>query len=499
LILLGITYVTDVSFIVQFLVGLIGLGVAIDYSLLIVSRWREERAHGLSNDEAVVVAMQTAGRAVVLSGLAVAVGLVALVALPVPFLRSVGFGGMLIPLVSVAVATTMLPAILGGIGPRIDWPRIRHEGAASRFWTSWGQGIVRRRWIAAGSALVVLGVLFVQFLNISIGTAKSDSLSKSGPAYTAWHTLDQSGVPHGVLTPIVIDAQSQDASAIATRVRTVNGVVTAFAPGGNAATAAGTTLVLAIPNQENYNGSTVQAVRDVRTVLTGQPGVVGVTGVGAGEIDFLDGVYSNFPLVLALIVVVTFILLVRTFRSLVLPLKAIVLNLASVSATFGALVLFWQDGYGSQAVFGIAPTGSITFWLPIMIFAFLFGLSMDYEVFILARMREEYDVTGSTNQAVVTGLGRTGRLVTSAALILFLAFLSLASGPETDIKVFATGLGFGILLDATVVRMLLVPALVSLFGDWNWYLPDGVARVLRITPSHAAAHAAARAQRGEAA
>jgi RND superfamily putative drug exporter len=144
------------------------------------------------------------------------------------------------------------------------------------------------------------------------------------------------------------------------------------------------------------------------------------------------------------------------------------------------VVLFWQYGWGSKAVFNVAPTGSITFWLPIMIFAFLFGLSMDYEVFILSRIREEYDRTGSTNRAVIQGVGRTGRLVTSAALILFLAFLSLASGPQTDIKVFATGLGFGILLDATIVRMLLVPALVSLFGEWNWYLPDSVARVLRI-------------------
>jgi RND superfamily putative drug exporter len=146
-------------------------------------------------------------------------------------------------------------------------------------------------------------------------------------------------------------------------------------------------------------------------------------------------------------------------------------------------VFFWQQGHGSQAVFGVAPTGAITFWLPVIIFAFLFGLSMDYEVFILTRMREEYDATGSTSAAVVGGLGRTGRLVTSAALILFFAFSALASAPSTDIKVMATALGVGILLDATVVRALLVPALVSLFGKYNWWLPDGVAKLLRVEPS----------------
>jgi RND superfamily putative drug exporter len=158
-----------------------------------------------------------------------------------------------------------------------------------------------------------------------------------------------------------------------------------------------------------------------------------------------------------------------------------------MGAAFGIMTWFWQDGHGSNAVFGVPATGAITFWIPLMVFAFLFGLSMDYEVFILARVREEYDVTGSTDGAVVEGLGRTGRLVTSAALILFLAFASLASAPDTDIKVLATGLGIGILLDATIVRALLVPALVSVLGRWNWWLPEGMARVLRVPASHVTA------------
>ena len=480
LVVLGLTYLIDVSFIVEFLVALVGLGVAIDYSLLIVTRWREERARGFSNHESVENAMATAGRAVVFSGLTVAIGLVALVVIPVPFLRSIGVGGMLIPLVSVGVATTLLPAFLATIGPRVDWPRIRHEDNASRFWLRWGRATVHRRWIATGVAVLILGGLFVPFLSLSVGTAKADSLASSGPAYDAWQALRSGGVPAGALTPVVVLTDASAAQATATTARTVHGVVTALVPSGSAGSARGTQLVLAVPANETYNGSTVQVVSDVKTALAGHPGVIGVTGVGALQLDYQDGVYGTFPFVLALLAVVTYVLLVRAFRSLLIPLKAIVLNLLSLSATFGGVVLFWQYGNGSKAIFGVAPTGSITFWLPIMIFAFLFGLSMDYEVFILSRIREEYDRARSTNRAVIEGVGRTGRLVTSAALILFLAFLSLSSGPETDIKVFATGLGFGILLDATVVRMLLVPALISLFGDWNWYLPPWVARVLRI-------------------
>jgi RND superfamily putative drug exporter len=186
---------------------------------------------------------------------------------------------------------------------------------------------------------------------------------------------------------------------------------------------------------------------------------------------------------IALISIITFLLLARAFRSLLLPAKAVILNIISVGAAWGVMQLVWQDGHGSHLFWGIEATGSITSWIPIMVFAFLFGLSMDYEVFILARMREEYDKTGSTDEAVVRGIGRTGRLVTSAALILFLAFVSLASGPQTDVKVMATGLAAGILLDATIIRALLVPAAVSLFGRWNWVLPPGPAKLLRVEPS----------------
>jgi RND superfamily putative drug exporter len=219
-------------------------------------------------------------------------------------------------------------------------------------------------------------------------------------------------------------------------------------------------------------------------MLDERPGVVGIAGEGAVELDYQHAIFGSFPLMFSVIAVLTFLLLARAFRSVLLAVKALLLNLISLAATFGAMTWFWQEGHGSNAVFGIPATGAITFWLPLMVFAFLFGLSMDYEVFILTRMREEYDRTGSTDAAVVEGLGRTGRLVTGAALILFLAFASLASGPDTDLKVFATALGAGILLDATVVRALLLPALVAAVGRWNWWMPRPFARALRV-PSRA--------------
>ena len=185
----------------------------------------------------------------------------------------------------------------------------------------------------------------------------------------------------------------------------------------------------------------------------------------------------------ALIAILTFLLLARAFRSLVLPLKAVILNLLSVAAAWGIMVLVWQKGYGSEAIWGIEATRSITEWIPVMVFAFLFGVSMDYQVFIISRMREAYDRTGSTQTAVVEGIGRTGRLVTSASLILALAFIALSASPGTEIKIFATALAAGILIDATLIRGMLLPATVAILERWNWWLPHWPARVLRVKPS----------------
>ncbi len=488
IVLLG-TYVFDISFVVQFLIALVGLGVAVDYSLLVVNRWREERAHGHDNHDAVVIAMNYAGHAVVASAGTVAISLCALLVIPVPLLRSMGIGGMLIPVVSTIVVLTLLPALLGGIGPRVDWPRIRHEGRPSRAWTAWARLVVRWRWLAAGTALAVLAVLIIPIFGIKIGQAQTDSLAKGGTAYESLQLLKQGGVPSGVVSPLEVLVRGGDPAGSAQQAvdaaKSVPGVSAAFAPDNPQWRRSGSALVGVIPTDETVDSTKARVVDRLSDTLDGVPGVVGIAGVGATVLDYINAVYKNFPYSLGLIALVTFVLLVRTFRSIVLPIKAVLLNVLSVAATFGATVLFWQQGHGSEQIFGIQPTGAVTFWLPVLIFAFLFGLSMDYEVFILARMREEYDKCGDTDTAVIAGLARTGRLVTGAAMILFLAFLALASSPGTDIKVFATALGIGILLDATVVRALLVPALVSLFGRWNWWLPQWAARPLRVQP-HAA-------------
>jgi putative drug exporter of the RND superfamily len=483
LVLWGVSSVTDVSMIVEFLVALIGLGVAIDYSLLVVVRWREERAHGHEGDEAVVRAMETAGRAVVFSGTTVAIGLLAMVVLPLPFLRSIGFAGMLIPLISVIVATTLLPIVLVKVGNRLDWPHVRSDDRASRSWTSWARLVVRRRWVAAGLAAVVLAALAVAATQLRPGTANADTLSKRGDARTGLVALERSGIGAGALQPIEMLAPQGDAARVAATVTDVAGVHGAVAPTSPEWRRAGTAVVDAFPIADGSTTTGRDTITAVRASAHSVGASVRVGGIGAENSDFVSAIYGSFPLMIALIAVLTFLLLARAFRSLLLPLKAVVLNVISVAAAWGVITLVWQEGHGSSLLWGIAATHSVTAWIPLMVFAFLFGLSMDYEVFILARMREEFDRSGSTDTAVVRGIGRTGRLVTSAALILFLAFVSMASGPETDVKVFATGLAAGILLDATVIRALLVPAVVSLLGRWNWWLPARPARWLRVEPS----------------
>jgi RND superfamily putative drug exporter len=483
LLVLALTTITQVSFIVEFLVALIGLGVAIDYTLLVVLRWREERARGLDAEEAAVAAMATAGRAVLFSGTTVAIGLLALVVLPVPFLRSVGYGGMLIPLVSVAVALTLLPIVLASVGPRLDWPRIRREDRASRAWTAWAKSISRHPVIAAAAGLAIVGALLIAATTIQPGTSRADALTQSGDAHLGLVALERSRIGAGVLAPLEVVVPAGRSGGLAAQLARVRGVDGAVAPPGHAWRRYGLAIIDVLPSADPSTDAGRAVLDRVRQVGHADDPAARVGGQPAQNADFVAAVYGSFPLMIALIAIVTFLLLARAFRSVVLPLKAVVLNILSVGSAWGLLTLVWQDGYGSHAVFGIASTGAVTAWVPLMVFAFLFGLSMDYEVFILARMREEFDATGSTREAVVRGIGRTGRLVTCAALILFLAFTSLASAPVTDVKVLATGLAAGILLDATVVRALLVPALVTIFGRYNWWLPSGLARFLRVIPS----------------
>jgi RND superfamily putative drug exporter len=374
--------------------------------------------------------------------------------------------------------------VLAKLGPRLDWPHRRTDDKASRAWTRWAEGVARRRWLAAGAGMAVILALAFAATDLQLGTSDADTMAKSGDAKVGLTQLEKAGIGEGALLPHeVLVRQGTSPEKVAADLRQLDGIHAAVAPDSSDWRRGGTAIVEAVPTPDSGSDGGEATLQRVREAVDDFGPGASLGGQPAANADFIDAVYGSFPLMIALITITTFILLARAFRSLLLPAKAIVLNVLSVAAAWGVLVLVWQHGYGSEAIWDIQATGSIPSWMPLMVFAFLFGLSMDYEVFILSRMREEYDRTGSTETAVIRGIGRTGRLVTSAALILFLAFTSMASGPETDVKMMATGLAAGILLDATVIRALIVPAVISLMGRWNWWLPSWPARLLRVEPS----------------
>jgi RND superfamily putative drug exporter len=475
----ALTTVTNVHFLVEYFIALIGLGVAIDYALLLVSRWREEREAGAANEDAVRRAVATAGRAVLVSGTAVSIGLFALVALPVPFLRSIGLAGLLIPLVSSAAALTLLPVVLDVAGPRLDRNRLTPPTDGAAAWIRWGELVVRHRVAALFVALAALAALLVPAFALRLGQARADSLAQTGPALAALDRLEHTGIGGGVLAPLEVVTTPAAAGRLAHVLARVDGVRGAVAPVGWRR--GGTALVDVLPSRDPASSAGSRTLARVRAAAaaSGLPAQVG--GMTASTHDFVAAVYGSFPEMLALLGLVSFLLLARAFRSVVLPLKALALNVLSIGSAWGVVVLVWQEGHGSHLLSDLPATHTTTAWIPLMVFAFLFGLSMDYEVFLLARMREEYDRSGSTASAVSLGVGRTGRLITSAALILFLAFVAMGAGPETDVKTLATGFAAGILLDATIVRALLVPALEAVLGRANWWLPAPLGRLLRVT------------------
>lgn len=477
LLVLALTGLTDVSFIVQYLVGLIGLGVAIDYVLLIVMRWREERSSGAANDDAVATAMATAGRAVVFSGVTVAISLLALVVVPVPFLRSVGFGGLLIPLVSVAVALTLLPVILATIGPRLEWPRRRSlaadgQAGQSRAWRWIGQLVVRHRVVAALLAAGILAVLFVPALGLRLGSPQLSTIAVGeAPPAQAYRAMVDAGLSPGLLRPVEVVVRSSEVAATVRAVGELPGLAGVLAPSGTGWSESGQRVLTAVVSADPSTSEGGAAVDAIRT-LGLERGGLEIGGSAVEDKDSVAAIYGPIGWVLLLVVAVTFVLLAAALRSIWLPVKALLFNVVSIGAAYGLTVLVWQDGYGVRALFGAEASGSITFWVPLAAFSFLFGLSMDYELFILSRIREGHLAGLSTAEATVQGIAHTGRLVTSAALILFLAFVALSTVPVIDVKIFATTLALGIALDATVVRGVLTPALVALFGKANWWWPS---------------------------
>jgi len=463
---------------VQYIVALLGLGLSIDYSLLVVTRWREERRAGRPNDEAVRVAMRRAGHSVWFSGLVASLGLFALVVVPNSLVRGIGISGLFIPSTATLVALTLLPAILSKVGPRMDWPRRRSSGEASRFWTWWSHRVIRHRVVAAVLGLGILGGLAAVTLTINVSQPTSSALASSGSYTDGLHTLQADGFPSGTLTAVPIYLpHAGDAPAVVDSLSTVSslrGAVTPTDPPWRAGTSA---MVIALPRHEVGTADGGTSLADIRQTVPPGAQVGGHAAVG---IDEVSTTYGAFPLLFGVVALVTFLLLARGLKSILLPAKAVVLNALSVAASYGILVLVFQHGLGMQALWGTSSYGSVDALAPVLIFGFLFGVSMDYEVFILSRVRESYDRTGVTSTAIVEGVSRTGRLVTSAALILFFALASLSTANDITVRQIAAGLAAGVLLDAVVVRMLLLPALVSLFGSANWWMPERAARLLRL-------------------
>ena len=491
----ALTYVTNVSIIVQFLIALVGLGVAIDYALLMIFRFRDELREGEDVETALVQTMTHAGRSVIVSGSTVAVGLVSMIVLPLPFIRSIGLGGLLIPLVSVLAAITLLPAMLAVLGERINSLRllpkrfVDHGHPEDGLWGRWAGFVMRRPVPVAIAGLAIVGVLIFFGVQLNPSEAQAKDLPGSGDAIVGRDAIAAAGISPGVFKPFdVLVEHGAAPGPIAAKLRATPGIVGAVAPTGPSWRQGNDSIVEAFPAIDGSSKHIQSLVTRVHKELNGTQATLG--GIAAADRDFVHAVYGNFPYVLGLVVLLTVILLMRAFRSIVLPIKAAILNLISLGAAFGIIVFIFQLGHGSNAIWGVPATQSIIPWIPLMIFAFLFGLSMDYEVFMLTRMREAYDETGDTPKAIALGLARTGKLVTSAAAILMFAFFVLSMSPGTDIKQFGIGLAAGIIFDATVIRALLVPALMRLLGSWNWWLPSSFARILRVedpgTPSYEA-------------
>ncbi len=491
------TYVTQ-------LVSLIGLGIAVDYSLLMVYRYREERRAGWDKREAIVATMETAGRAVVFSGTAVAIGLALLLAMPLPFMRGFGVAGLTIPIVSVICALTLLPVLLYFAADGLDRVRLvprryierRDEG---RFWANLAGRIMRRPGRFAALSVALLLAAAIPAFWIEVGPGTNQGVPQELESTAALGMLsDAAGDGAIAPTEIVIDtgraggaedpAVTAAISRLGQALRADPEVQTVLQlSGAQGVDATGRYLRFqAIGRSEYGTREAMDAVDRVREDLVPGAGFPAGVEVYAGggppsSVDFLDLTYGTFPWLVLAVLALTYFLLLRAFRSLLLPLKAIVLNLLSIGAAYGLLVLFFKWGAGDAL--GLQSYDQIEGWIPVFLFAMLFGLSMDYEVFLVSRMREEQDNGRTNEEAVAIGLAKTGRIVTAAGLIMIAAFSGFMAGRILGLQQFGFGLAVAIAVDVTIVRALLLPSAMALFGRWNWWLPGGVARIARVEPS----------------
>ncbi|HZC31477.1 MAG TPA: MMPL family transporter [Gaiellaceae bacterium] len=518
----------DLSVFLENFVTMLGLGLGIDYSLFLLTRFRAERRTGRSTGDAVVETVRHAGKAVAFSGLTVAIGLLALLAAGEPTVISIGIGGVLVALVAVAAALTLLPALLAVLGDRIEWPaglrRLVARGHRGGFWANWAHAVMRRpvRFLVLG--LVAIALLAWPTLSLQTGSLGVNLLGRDAQSRLGYEVIARDFGP-GVTSPVqvviraadgigqpetvggvdaltrAIEADPQfsaavslttldpridlagyqalyanDFAAVPATLRPTLGRLVDLDRGGDV------TVVLAYLRHEPGSAAAREAVRTLRakiipsvTDLRGDTVLVG--GTTAIEMDAVDALYARFPLVVGIILAATFLLLLVLFLSILIPLKAVVMNLLSVGAAYGLLVLAFQRGYAA-GVLDFTSIGAVNWITPVLLFAVLFGLSMDYEVFLLSRIREFHDRGYDNVDAVAMGLERTGGVITGAALIMIVVFAAFTLSSILVVKELGFALAAAVLVDATIVRIILVPATMRLLGDWNWWMPAWLGRLL---------------------
>ncbi len=475
----GLNQVVDVSIFAPNIITLLGLGLAIDYALFVVSRFREEIARDPSDPRrAVVRTMATAGRTVAFSALTVAAAMSSLLVFPQTFLKSIGYGGIAAVLIAMVAALTVLPATLALLGTRIDAIRIPFLQRATRVesdhgaWARLARGVMRRPVVVATAVVVLLLAVASPFLGVKWGSVDYRVLPDDTPAHQASERLNTEFGPERSTANVLLKGADEAGVASYTRaLGEVDGVVDVRP----VATEGDTTLLRAAWEGNSQTSDSQQVVRDLREVAAPGDAEALVGGLTADTVDLAGSIGDHLPLMGLIVVGVMLVLLFLAFGSFVLPLKAVLMNGLSVTASFGVVTWIFSDGHLSDLL-GFTPQGFLDLTNPIVMLAVLFGLSMDYEVFLLSRVREQWDATGDNDLAVQTGVQKTGRIITSAALLLGVVIGAFSLSGVVFMKMLGIGMLVAILVDATVVRALLVPATMKLLGRWNWWAPAPMAR-----------------------
>ena len=476
---------TSLSFFIVNMITAMGLALGIDYSLFVLSRYREERQAGRDKIDAIIATGGTSSKAVLFSGSSFVVALLGLLLVPDTILRSLALGAIIVGIVTMAAAITLLPALLSLLGDRVNALRLpivgRDHPAESPFWTKAVGAVVRRpgAFLAAG-VLVLLAAAF-PVLGLHTGTAGVSSLPDDSFAKAGALALERSfpGISTTDPAQVVVsgDIASADVTAAIERFEASIADDPDFGPAQQQIAENGQVAIISIPLVGDPDHSQARRGLDrLRTDLIpaafdGTDTSVLVGGTTAENVDYSDVINKWLPIVLAFVLGLSFILLTLVFRSLVVSATAVVLNLLSVGAAYGLLVLVFQHGVGADLL-GFQQVERVEAWVPVFLFSVLFALSMDYHVFLLSRIRERYAQTGDTNQAVVHGIAATGRIITGAALIIVVVFAGFAAGQLVMFQQMGFGVGVALLVDATLIRMVVVPAAMALLGEWNWYLPS---------------------------